>query len=134
MHSDPIADLLTRIRNAIMAEHTSVAVPHSKVKVAVAQILKDEGYVEDVTVTEAEPVNVINIKLKYWGKRRERRAVITNLQRVSKPGRRIYVGKNDIPWVLSGMGIAILTTPQGVMTGQQARRMGMGGEVICYIW
>ena len=134
MHSDPIADLLTRLRNAIMAEHTSVAVPHSKVKVAVAQILKDEGYVEDVTVTEAEPVNVINIKLKYWGKRRERRAVITNLQRVSKPGRRIYVGKNDIPWVLSGMGIAILTTPQGVMTGQQARRMGMGGEVICYIW
>jgi len=134
MHSDPIADLLTRVRNAIMAEHASVAVPYSKVKFAIAQILKDEGYVEDVTVTEAKPVDMINIKLKYWGKRRERRAVITNLKRISKPGRRIYVGKNDIPWVLSGMGIAILTTPQGVMTGQQARRMGMGGEVICYVW
>ena len=134
MHSDPIADLLTRVRNALMAEHANVAIPHSKVKLAIAQILKEEGYVEDVTVTEAEPVDMINIKLKYWGKRRERRAVITNLQRVSKPGRRIYVGKNDIPWVLSGMGIAIMTTPQGVMTGQQARRMGMGGEVICYVW
>ncbi len=134
MHSDPIADLLTRLRNAIMAGHTSVAVPFSKVNAAIAQILKDEGYVEDVTITEAEPVNMINVKIKYWGQRRERRAVITNLQRVSKPGRRIYVGKKEIPWVLSGMGIAILTTPQGVMTGQQARRKGMGGEVICYVW
>jgi len=134
MHSDPIADMLTRLRNAIMAEHTSVAIPYSKVKASIAQILKDEGYVEDVTITEAEPVNMINIQIKYWGKRRERRAVITDLKRVSKPGRRVYVGKSDIPWVLSGMGIAILTTPQGVMTGQQARRMGMGGEVICYVW
>ena len=134
MHSDPIADMLTRLRNAIMAEHTTVAVPHSKVKAAIAQILKEEGYVEDVTITDAEPVDVINIKIKYWGKRREHRAVITNLTRVSKPGRRIYVGKNDIPWVLSGMGTSILTTPQGIMTGQQARRRGMGGEVICYVW
>jgi small subunit ribosomal protein S8 len=134
MHSDPIADLLTRLRNAIMVEHSTVAIPYSKTKAAIAQILKDEGYVEDVTITEAEPVNTINIKIKYWGQRRERRAVITNLKRVSKPGRRIYVGKNEIPWVLSGMGIVILTTPQGVMTGQQARRKGMGGEVICYVW
>jgi small subunit ribosomal protein S8 len=134
MHSDPIADMLTRLRNAIMAEHTSVVVPYSKVKAAIAQILKDEGYVEDVTITEADPVNMINIKIKYWGQRRERRAVISDLKRVSKPGRRVYVGKNDIPWVLSGMGIAILTTPQGVMTGQQARRMGMGGEVMCYVY
>lgn len=134
MHSDPIADMLTRLRNAIMAEHNSVVVPYSKTKAAIAQILQEEGYVEDVTITEAEPVNMINIKIKYWGQRRERRAVITNLKRVSKPGRRVYVGKNDIPWVLSGMGIAILTTPQGVMTGQQARRMGMGGEVICYVY
>lgn len=134
MHSDPIADLLTRIRNALMAEHTSVAIPYSRVKAAIAQILKEEGYVEDVTINEGEPFNVIDIKLKYWGKRRERRPVITSLKRVSKPGRRVYVGKNDIPWVLSGMGIAILTTPQGLMTGQQARRMGMGGEVICYVW
>lgn len=134
MHSDPIADLLTRIRNALLAEHTSVAIPHSKAKAAIAQILKDEGYVEDVTINEGEPFNIIDIKLKYWGKRRERRPVITNLKRVSKPGRRIYVGKDDIPWVLSGMGISILTTPKGIMTGQQARRMGIGGEVVCYVW
>ena len=134
MHSDPIADLLTRIRNALMAGHASVAVPHSKLKWAIAQILKDEGYVEDVTLTDDKPVAMIVIQLKYWGQRRERRPVITNLKRVSKPGRRVYVGKNDIPWVLSGMGISILTTPKGVMTGQQARREGVGGEVLCYVW
>lgn len=134
MHSDPIADMLTRLRNAIMAEHPSVAIPHSKIKAAIANILKEEGYVDDVEIVDASPVNMINIKIKYWGQRRERRAVITNLQRISKPGRRIYVGKNEIPWVLSGMGIAILTTPQGIMTGQQARRVGMGGEVLCYVW
>jgi small subunit ribosomal protein S8 len=134
MHSDPIADMLTRIRNAIMAGHPNVAIPYSKTKMAIAQLLEEEGYIEDVSVSEAHPVDMINVKLKYWGKRRERRSVISNLKRVSKPGRRIYVGKDDIPWVLSGMGIAILTTPQGVMTGQQARRQGIGGEVLCYIW
>jgi small subunit ribosomal protein S8 len=134
MLSDPIADLLTRIRNAIAVKHATVAVPHSKIKLAVAQILKDEGYIEDVTVTDEKPVRNIVITLKYWGKRREQRSVITNLQRVSKPGRRIYVGKNEIPWVLSGMGISILTTPNGVMTGQRARREGVGGEVLCYVW
>lgn len=134
MQSDPIADLLTRIRNAIAVRHPSVAVPHSNIKLAVAQILKDEGYVEDVTVTDEKPVRMIVITLKYWGKRREQRPVITNLQRISKPGRRVYVGKNEIPWVLSGMGISILTTPKGVMTGQQARREGVGGEVLCYVW
>jgi small subunit ribosomal protein S8 len=134
MQSDPIADLLTRIRNAIAVKHASVAVPHSKIKLAVAQILKDEGYVEDVTVTDEKPVQMIVITLKYWGKRREQRPVITNLQRISKPGRRVYVGKNEIPWVLSGMGISILTTPKGVMTGQRARREGVGGEVLCYVW
>lgn len=134
MQSDPIADLLTRIRNAIAVKHATVAVPHSKIKLAVAQILKDEGYIEDVTVTDEKPVQNIVITLKYWGKRREQRPVITNLQRVSKPGRRVYVGKNEIPWVLSGMGISILTTPRGVMTGQQARREGVGGEVLCYVW
>jgi small subunit ribosomal protein S8 len=134
MLSDPIADLLTRIRNAIAVKHATVAVPHSKIKLAVAQILKDEGYIEDVTVTDEKPVRNIVITLKYWGKRREQRPVITNLQRVSKPGRRVYVGKNEIPWVLSGMGISILTTPNGVMTGQRARREGVGGEVLCYVW
>jgi small subunit ribosomal protein S8 len=115
-------------------KHASVAVPHSKIKLAVAQILKDEGYVEGVTVTDEKPVQMIVITLKYWGKRREQRPVITNLQRISKPGRRVYVGKNEIPWVLSGMGISILTTPKGVMTGQRARREGVGGEVLCYVW
>jgi len=134
MNSDPIADMLTRIRNALMAGHASVAIPHSKVKLALANILKDEGYIEDVTVGDETPVAMIHVTLKYWGKRRERRPVISKVQRVSKPGRRIYVGKSEIPWVLSGMGIAILTTPQGLMTGQQARRQGLGGEVLCYVW
>jgi small subunit ribosomal protein S8 len=134
MQSDPIADMLTRIRNAIMADQPTVAIPHSKIKVAIANILKEEGYIEDVTVGDESPVQMIYVRLKYWGKRRDRQSVITNLKRVSKPGRRIYVGKDKIPWVLSGMGIAILTTPKGIMTGQQAHRQGMGGEVLCYVW
>ncbi|MGQ9849605.1 MAG: 30S ribosomal protein S8 [Aggregatilineaceae bacterium] len=134
MLSDPIADMLTRIRNAIMAGHATVAIPHSKMKMAIAQILKEEGYIEDVTLEEGKPAPVMVIKLKYWGSRRDRRPVITNLKRVSKPGRRVYVGKDEIPWVLSGLGIAILTTPKGIMTGQQAHRLGVGGEVLCYVW
>lgn len=134
MNSDPIADMLTRIRNAIMVGHPTVAIPHSKIKVAIAEILKDEGYIEDFAVEEQSPASVITVKLKYWGKRRERRPVISNLERISKPGRRIYVGKDNIPWVLSGMGIAILSTPNGVMTGQKAHRQGVGGEVLCYVW
>jgi SSU ribosomal protein S8P len=98
MLSDPIADMLTRIRNAVMAGHATVAIPHSKMKMAIAQILKDEGFIEDVTLEEGKPAPVMVIKLKYWGQRRERRPVITNLKRVSKPGRRIYVGKDEIPW------------------------------------
>lgn len=133
MHSDPIADMLTRIRNALMAGHASVAIPASKNKVDIAKILKEEGYIEGYTVNDEFPP-MIQIQLKYWGKRRERRPVISNLQRVSKPGRRVYVGKNEVPWVLSGMGIAILSTPKGIMTGQQARRQGVGGEVLCYVW
>lgn len=134
MSNDPIADMLTRIRNAIMVGHSSVAIPHSKIKWSIAEILKDEGYVEDVSVEEGYPFPTIHVQLKYWGQRRQRRPVITGLKRISKPGRRVYVGKDEIPWVLSGMGIAILTTPQGLMTGQKARRLGMGGEVLCYVW
>jgi small subunit ribosomal protein S8 len=135
MISDPIADMLTRIRNAVIAGQMSTVVPHSKIKESIAQLLKQEGYIEDFKiVVEESSFPVINVTLKYWGKRRTRRSVITNLKRVSKPGRRIYVGKKDIPWVLSGMGIAILSTPQGLMTGQQARRRGLGGEVLCYVW
>ncbi|MBN1680992.1 MAG: 30S ribosomal protein S8 [Anaerolineae bacterium] len=134
MHSDPVADMLTRIRNAVLAGHTSVVVPNSSIKLDVAKILKEEGYIEDFTVGDEEPTPIINVTLKYWGKRRERRSVITTLERISKPGRRVYVGTHNIPWVLSGMGTAILSTSQGVMTGQQARRRGIGGEVLCYIY
>jgi small subunit ribosomal protein S8 len=134
MMTDPIADLLTRVRNALMVGHASVVVPHSKIKVAIAEILKEEGYIEDVSVGDETPARMIHIRLKYWGKRREQRPVISHLERVSKPGRRVYVSKDEIPWVMSGMGISILTTPQGVMTGQKARRLGIGGEVLCYVW
>jgi small subunit ribosomal protein S8 len=132
--SDPISDMLTRVRNAIMRQHDSVSVPHSRIKEALAVVLKDEGYIEDYQVLAEKPQPVLRLQLKYVGDRRRRRSVITGLERVSKPGRRIYVGKRDIPWVLSGMGIAILTTSKGVMTGQQARRLGLGGEVLCQVW
>ncbi len=132
--TDPIADMLTRIRNASMARHSYVAVPSSKIKVAIAQILKDEGYIQDFAVTRERPQPMIRIWLKYVGERRERRPMITCLKRVSKPGRRVYVKKERIPWVLSGMGIAVLSTPKGVMIGQKARRLNVGGEVLCYIW
>jgi small subunit ribosomal protein S8 len=133
--SDPIADMLTRVRNALMAGQTKVVVPSSKIKVALAGILKSEGYIEDFAEDQIDPVHqVIRIKLKYVGERRDRRPVITGLDRVSKPGRRVYASKNEIPWVRSGIGIAILSTPKGVMTGQRARQLGVGGEVLCKVW
>lgn len=132
--SDPIADMLTRVRNALMRRHATVGMPLSKSKVAIAEVLKSEGYIEDFQVIPQEPQSVLEIKLKYIGDRRHYRSVITGLERVSTPGRRVYVGKSEIPWVLSGMGIAILTTPQGMMTGQKARRKGIGGEVLCKVW
>ncbi|TVR21149.1 MAG: 30S ribosomal protein S8 [Anaerolineaceae bacterium] len=134
MTSDPIADMLTRVRNALMARHLTVDVPYSKMKAEIARILKEEGYIEDYTVGDQSPFALINITLKYYGERRVRRPVITNLQRVSKPGRRVYRGRTELPRVLSGAGIAILTTPKGVMTAQQARRERVGGEVLCYVW
>lgn len=135
--SDPISDMLTRIRNAVMAGHTSVAMPHSKIKAAIAQILKDEGYVSGVEVVEDNNHpnhKVLRIRLKYIGERRERRSVITGLERISHPGGRVYTGKQEIPWVLSGMGIAIISTPKGVMTGQRARQLGVGGELLAKVW
>lgn len=134
MVNDPIADMLTRIRNALMAGKLEVDVPRSKIKVEIARILKEEGYIEDYTVGDEKPVSLIHIKLKYYGARRTRRPVITNLSRISKPGRRVYSGRRDLPRVLSGTGIAIVTTPKGVMTAQQARRERVGGEVLCYVW
>jgi small subunit ribosomal protein S8 len=131
MVSDPIADMLTRIRNSIMTRQKQVVVPGSKVKVALARILKEEGFIRDFEVTKDLPQPQLRIVLKYD---RDRQSVITGLRRISKPGRRVYVKRSQIPWVLSGLGVAVLSTPQGIMTGQRARRMGFGGEVLCYVW
>jgi small subunit ribosomal protein S8 len=133
---DPIADMLTRIRNAVSAGHTLVAMPSSKLKIEIAKIMKDEGYLEgfDVAESEQSPQKVLRLKIKYVGDRRERRPVISGIERISKPGRRIYTKKQDIPWVLSGIGVAILSTPKGVMTGARARQLGVGGEILCKVW
>jgi small subunit ribosomal protein S8 len=134
--NDPIADMLTRIRNAVMAGHAQVAMPSSKLKIEIAKILKDEGFLEGFEVVdgESEVQKVLRIKIKYVGERRQRSPVISGLERVSKPGRRIYTKKTDIPWVLSGIGVAILSTPKGVMTGARARQLGVGGEILCKVW
>ncbi len=131
MINDPIADMLTRIRNACMVRQKQVVVPGSQVKIALARILKEEGYIKDFEVTRDVPQPQLRLILKYD---RDRKSVITGLQRISKPGRRVYVKRDEIPWVLSGLGTAVLSTPQGIMTGQKARRLGLGGEVLCYIW
>jgi len=133
---DPIADMLTRIRNAVMAGHALVAMPSSKLKVEIAKIMKDEGYLEGFEMVESEESTqkVLRLKIKYVGERRSRRPVISGIERVSKPGRRIYTKKQDIPWVLSGIGVAILSTPKGVMTGARARQLGVGGEILCKVW
>ncbi len=131
MMTDPIADMLTRIRNAIMVRHKQVLMPSSEMKVAIVRILKEEGFIQNYQVTRDQPQPQLRIVLKYD---QQRKPVITGLQRVSKPGRRVYVKRQDIPWVLSGMGIAILSTPQGVMADHKARRLGVGGEVLCYVW
>jgi len=134
--ADPISDMLTRIRNGMMAGQNLIALPSSKIKVAIAKILKEEGYISGYEVVDGKVLNskVLRVRLKYVGERRERRSVITGLERISRPGRRVYTGKQDIPWVLSGMGISILSTPKGVMTGQRARQLGVGGEVLCKVW
>ena len=134
--NDPIADMLTRIRNGMMARHRLVAMPSSKMKAAIAKILRDEGYIESYNVVDDERPGrkVLRIRLKYVRELRDRRPVITGIQRVSRPGMRVYTKMRDIPWVLSGIGIAILTTPKGVMTGQRARQLGVGGELLCKVW
>jgi len=133
---DPIADMLTRIRNAVMAGHTLVAMPSSKLKLEIAKIMKDEGYLEGFELVEHEESTqkVLRMKIKYVGERRARRSVISGIERISKPGRRIYTKKQDIPWVLSGIGVAIISTPKGVMTGARARQLGVGGEILCKVW
>ena len=134
--NDPIADMLTRIRNGARIGQSVVAMPTSKIKVEIARILKEEGFIESYEiVTDENAVQAtLRIRLKYVGERRQRRPVITGLERVSRPGRRVYTHKQDIPWVLSGMGVAIVSTPQGVMTGQRARQLGVGGEILAKVW
>jgi small subunit ribosomal protein S8 len=134
--TDPIADMLTRIRNAVMSGQALTAMPLSKVKVEIAKILKEEGYLENFEVAEGERPSqqVLRLKIKYIGERRERKPVLTGLERVSRPGRRVYTKKQEIPWVLSGIGVAILSTPKGIMTGQRARQLGVGGEILCKVW
>src|SRR4051812_47511455 len=135
--TDPIADMLTRIRNGVAAKHDTVQMPASKVKLAIAQVLKDEQFIRDFEVVEEPgskgkaPHKVLKVQLSYSGKRE---AVLSGLQRVSKPGLRVYVQKREIPRVYGGLGIAILSTPQGIMTGQQAWRKRLGGELLCYVW
>ena len=134
--NDPIADMLTRVRNAVLAGHAQVAMPSSNIKVEIAKILKEEGFLDSYEVVDGEkPTSkTLRLKIKYVGERRERKPVLTGLERVSKPGRRIYTSKQEIPWVLSGLGVAILSTPKGVMTGVRARQLGVGGEILCKVW
>ncbi len=127
--TDPISDMLTRIRNAGRALLPTVEMPHSRIKEDLANILKQEGYVAEVAV-EGKPFKKIRLRLKYQGKK----SVIEGLRRISKPGLRHYVGAADIPRVLGGMGVAVISTPEGVMTGSAARRKNLGGELLCYVW
>jgi small subunit ribosomal protein S8 len=129
--SDPIADMLTRIRNAGMARRSETVMPSSKILVEIAKILQQEGYIRGWEVQESKPFNNLVVYLKYAS---DRRHSIRNIRRVSKPGLRVYAGKDEIPRVRNGLGIAILSTPQGVLTGQEARRRGIGGEVICTVY
>ena len=129
--SDPIADMLTRIRNAIMARHDSVLIPASRMKLGIARIIKDEGFINDYEVLRGKPHRAIKIYLKYDDKNQP---VLSGLERISKPGLRMHVQRKEIPRVYGGLGIAVLSTSKGVMTGQQAWRRRIGGELLCYVW
>ena len=130
--TDPIADMLTRIRNANMAKHDTVDVPASKMKLAIAGILEDEGYIRKYEVTGEGPSKNITITLKYGADKNDR--VITGLKRISKPGLRVYASRDELPKVLGGLGVAIISTDKGVVTDKEARAAGVGGEVLCYVW
>ncbi len=129
--TDPIADMLTRIRNAQAAGHTSVSMPASRVKAEIARILKEEGYVQTFTVEQGQPHDRLTIALKY---ETGGAGVITGIERVSKPGRRVYCGRDEIPTVLGGLGTAIVSTSRGMLSGRESRRQGVGGELICQVW
>ena len=130
----PIGDMLTRIRNANACFHPSVAMPHSKMKQAIAEILQDEGYIEGHEVIEKEPQSELRLTLKYKGERNRAKRAISELNLVSKPSRRVYVGKDEIPHPLGGMGICILSTSKGMLSGNDAEKSGVGGELLCEIW
>jgi small subunit ribosomal protein S8 len=129
--TDPIADMLTRIRNAHMVRHDSVLIPASRLKLAIAKILKDEGFITDFEIMKGKPHRTINIKLRYM---EDNKPAISGLKRISKPGLRVYAQKKEIPRVYGGLGISILSTSKGLRTGQQAWRQGSGGEILCYVW
>ncbi|HLI71798.1 MAG TPA: 30S ribosomal protein S8 [Ktedonobacteraceae bacterium] len=128
--TDPIADMLTRIRNAVRARHTQVKIPASKMKLAIARVLKEEGYINDIEILKDNPQGTIRITLRYVDKK----PVLTQLKRVSKPGLRVYSKRANIPRVRGGQGISILSTPRGLMTGRRAYQEGLGGEIVCYVW
>ncbi len=133
MHiTDPIADMLTRIRNANTAKHDTVDVPSSKMKLAIAKILLDEGYIKSYELVENGKFNDIRITLKYGASKNEK--IISGLQRISKPGLRVYANKEELPKVLGGLGVAIISTNKGVITDKEARKLGVGGEVLCFVW
>ena len=129
--TDPIADMLTRIRNAVSARHERVVMPSSKIKVAIAKVLKEEGFIRDYLVEAESAHPMLKLDLSYTGRKEP---VLSGIRRVSKPRLRVYVQKREIPRVLGGLGVAILSTPEGVMTGQNARQKSIGGEVLCYVW
>jgi len=132
MTSDPIADMLTRIRNANTAKHDTVDIPASKIKLAIANILLDEGYIKKYDIVEEGNFSTIRVTLKYGKDKNEK--VITGLKRISKPGLRVYAGKEDLPKVLGGLGVAIISTNQGIITDKKARELGVGGEVLAFVW
>ncbi|HNZ02623.1 MAG TPA: 30S ribosomal protein S8 [Myxococcota bacterium] len=147
MNTDPIADMATRIRNAILAGHETVEIPSSRMKVGIARILKEQGYIEEYSVIEDKLQGVLKVYLKYRnygvdavsgvqraGRAGARESVITGIQRASKPGRRVYVGKDAIPSVQKGLGVTVMSTPQGLMIGEEARKRGIGGEVLLTVW
>lgn len=131
MTNDPIADMLARLQNAAAIKHQQVVMPASKLRVAVARILKDEGYIEKLEVSKDKPQANLRLWLRYD---ENRKPILSGVKRISKPGRRVYAGKAEVPWVRQGLGIAIVSTTAGVMTGSRAKRMGLGGEILCYVW
>jgi len=131
MMTDPISDMLTRVRNALQAGHDTVRIPASKVKIAIARILAEEGFVSESSVVDAEPARLVELRLKYFDRDKP---VIERLERVSKPGRRVYCTKDTVPVVRNGLGVAIVSTSKGVVTDRKCRELGVGGEVVCRVW